>query len=103
MRTSVRKGREIYWCPTCDRWFYAARDSMGRYTWTCTRCGAPVRQLRCARCGYKWYSNKAEPPQVCTSCKSPYYNRERIDSDPADERKDGRKVMPEVDSKEVNQ
>ena len=31
----------------------------------------------CNRCSYEWFSNKAEPPVTCPSCRSPYWNKER--------------------------
>jgi len=32
---------------------------------------------KCERCGHEWTPRKEEPPEVCPSCNSPYWNRPR--------------------------
>ena len=31
----------------------------------------------CERCGHEWYPRADQPPKVCPSCKSPYWDRPR--------------------------
>jgi predicted Zn-ribbon and HTH transcriptional regulator len=48
-----------------------------------------IPQLKCKRCGHKWYPRTPLKPKVCPKCKSPYWDRERkekneISKDPQD-------------------
>jgi len=34
-------------------------------------------RFTCTRCQHEWIPRTEQPPKVCPSCKSPYWNRER--------------------------
>ncbi len=36
------------------------------------------KKYECNRCGYEWFGSAEKPPVTCPSCRSPYYNRERV-------------------------
>lgn len=73
------KGRTVAYCTSCGKWFYTNADGKA-YDWRCTRCGQPVRMLRCTRCDYEWFPRKRNMPRVCSKCHSPYWNKERMRS-----------------------
>jgi hypothetical protein len=37
---------------------------------------------RCERCGHEWVPRGDEPPRICPSCKSPYFDRMRRTDNP---------------------
>jgi predicted Zn-ribbon and HTH transcriptional regulator len=37
-----------------------------------------VPQLSCERCGHKWYPRKAVYPKRCARCRTPYWNKPRV-------------------------
>ena len=36
--------------------------------------------FECERCYHKWIPRSDESPIVCPKCKSPYWNKKRIDN-----------------------
>ncbi len=39
----------------------------------------PEKQtVTCNRCGYEWTPRKGVTPKQCTRCKSPYWNKPRV-------------------------
>jgi len=45
----------------------------------CPNCGHEFNvEFVCNRCGHKWVPRENGEPKVCPSCKSPYWNRERV-------------------------
>lgn len=62
-------------CAVCDRWFRVGAGWDG----LCPRCGLTVSVMTCSRCGHTWSPrDMARRPQRCPSCKSPYWDRERL-------------------------
>jgi len=52
-----------------------AREGMAK----CPHCGTVFDVFfTCNRCGHKWTPRENGEPKVCPSCKSPYWNKERI-------------------------
>lgn len=47
----------------------------------CPHCDGKLT-LKCLRCGWEWVRRSRQEPRVCPnrSCKSPYWNRERVKS-----------------------
>jgi hypothetical protein len=43
-----------------------------------------ILKRRCNRCGYEWWPKTPKEPLTCPnkSCRSPYWNRERIQKNP---------------------
>ncbi len=37
-----------------------------------------VREVRCLRCGNRWFPRSPDPPKVCWRCKSPSWNEPRL-------------------------
>lgn len=37
-----------------------------------------ISKVTCTRCKYKWYPKLPKLPKQCTNCKSPYWNKKRI-------------------------
>lgn len=37
-----------------------------------------INQIECKRCGYKWFPTYGHLPVQCAHCRSPYWNRERV-------------------------
>ena len=37
-----------------------------------------MTQNKCTRCKYDWYQRTEKTPDVCPSCKSKYWNKERV-------------------------
>ena len=37
-----------------------------------------VKGYQCGRCGYKWVPRSEKRPAVCPSCRSVYWDRERV-------------------------
>ncbi len=37
-----------------------------------------IRKCECSRCGYQWESQLENSPVYCPKCKSPYWNKPRI-------------------------
>lgn len=35
-------------------------------------------RMRCGRCGHEWIPRRERPPDVCSRCKSPYWNRPKV-------------------------
>lgn len=68
------KGRTVMWCAVCARWFNYDGDWDG----VCPMCHITVDRLRCFRCGHEWQPTRGTLPKMCPSCKSPYWNRERM-------------------------
>lgn len=49
------------------------------FDWKCPNCGMFLSTLKCCRCGHEWVPKSfAEMPKVCSACKSPYWNREKV-------------------------
>jgi hypothetical protein len=43
-----------------------------------------VMGFRCLRCAHEWVPRQFKPePKVCPKCKSPYWNRQRLDGAPS--------------------
>lgn len=40
--------------------------------------GKKVDILKCLRCNHEWIPRSSTPPYVCSRCRSPYWNKERI-------------------------
>jgi hypothetical protein len=35
-------------------------------------------RMRCGRCGHEWIPRRDRPPNVCSACKSPYWNKPKV-------------------------
>jgi DNA-directed RNA polymerase subunit RPC12/RpoP len=45
----------------------------------CPHCGFVFNiEYECNRCNHKWVPRENGEPKVCPSCKSPYWNKERV-------------------------
>jgi|LSQX01.1.fsa_nt_gb hypothetical protein len=40
--------------------------------------GTEPERVACNRCGHEWTPRKGGTPKQCVRCKSPYWNRERV-------------------------
>lgn len=76
--------RCLYWCDNCRAWFSTGEDSALP---SCTTCGCRVTRLVCTRCGHTWYPRRSTPPGICPKCKTPYWNRVRVDRRPSPRRR----------------
>jgi len=36
-----------------------------------------ITELKCKRCGHRWYPRTTTIPEVCPKCKNPYWNKDR--------------------------
>ncbi len=37
-----------------------------------------MKRYKCTRCLHSWYPRTENKPKVCPKCKSPYWDRERV-------------------------
>lgn len=37
-----------------------------------------IYYAKCERCGHEWKRRSEDVPKVCPTCKSPYWNKERV-------------------------
>lgn len=61
----------------------------------CPKCGHVFDiNYTCNRCGHTWIPRENEEPSVCPSCKSPYWNKERVRgiAKPVESKTNGKKV-----------
>lgn len=72
-----KQGKLRLWCEECQGWFTVE----GEYDGRCPMCGGTPQSARCTRCGTIWHPRRPlgeAMPTVCSLCKSPYWNRERM-------------------------
>lgn len=70
-----KEGKQRMWCVVCQEWFATDDEWDG----ICPRCGLTVSTFKCGRCGHEWTPRSpGRLPERCPSCKSPYWNRDRV-------------------------
>lgn len=64
----------VVWCQGCGAYFASDERHI------CPRCHIKAVTMRCTRCGHTWALSSDRLPQACPSksCKSPYWDRERM-------------------------
>jgi hypothetical protein len=69
----------------------------------CPHCGNEFnRKLKCKRCNYEWYSKYPDKlPQVCSMCKSPYWNIERNKVKHVERANKGERIKKKQDNKKT--
>lgn len=67
-------GEDIHFCPYCEKWVKGRRKEAN----VCIRCEETANMHRCIRCGHTWWPRKNTLPNTCPRCKSPYWNKERV-------------------------
>ena len=77
-----KQGALVMWCSSCER--FIAYPS-GRFFGTCRRCGDTMVKRKCTRCGHEWIpQSRSSVAKKCPKCKSPYWNRQRMDGKEAE-------------------
>lgn len=66
-------------CRTCGWVVIDDTVAKTRFSYICPRCREHLHTLTCYRCGYEWAPKDfTKLPKSCPSCKSPYWNRQRV-------------------------
>lgn len=72
-----RNADQVRWCENCKVWF-TVTDKKSREFARCPSCQRYPKNARCNRCGYEWGLASSQYPKNCSKCKSPYFNRMRL-------------------------
>ena len=71
----ANQGRRVVWCAGCGMFI----PSPSPYSGICARCGSPIKELKCIRCGHVW---KLKDPEHLLrkgpKCCSPYAMYTRV-------------------------
>lgn len=77
MNMSRMNAPTVRYCAECRKWSYVSKAD-GPFT--CPNCHKIQRRAKCNRCGYEWELHRAYYPMNCPGCKTPYYNKARVQS-----------------------
>lgn len=65
----------IRYCESCQKWYMVKNTDE---LFTCPSCRTIQKKAKCNRCGYTWELHRNRYPANCPKCKSPYFNKQRL-------------------------